>query len=234
MSLSLRLEVFFALSILFSFFSWGKRVLFPFQIFTTWVHECWHAITALLLGGSSIRITIDADGSGLTQYKIENDRLKQALIASSGYLGASLSGCLLFYLTVKAGSSIRFFNTHGLLMLLCSMTGLSLIFWIRNVFGAFSTLLIASVFAGLLFYPKVQSYAHDVLLFLAIQTALNALFDIRTLFGLSSSKKQTSDAHQLQKLFFLPHWIWAILWLAISVCMMLWTLQKTLGLSFQF
>ena len=214
-----RLALLFALSLSLSFFTWGRRVLFPFQIFTTWIHECWHALMALLLGGNSIRITLAADGSGLTHYKIQKGKFRQAVIASAGYLGASASGCLIFFLAISAEHSTRYWSIHALVICLCVLIALSLLFWMRNAFGFFSTLLLGGALLSLNYSPMNQ-YAHEVLLFLAIQTALNALFDIRVLFSLGSGKKTASDAHTLQKLFYLPYWFWAFLWLGVSVAFM--------------
>jgi len=225
MTLSLRLELLLGLSLILSFFSWGRRVLFPFQIFTTWVHECCHAVVALLLGGDAISITISPDGSGLTHYKIPPGKFRQAMIASAGYLGSSAGGCLILTLAVSAEKPSQYWSTHSMVIALCSLIGLSLLFWIRNAFGFFSALLLGGALATLNYSPMNQ-YAREVLLFLSIQTALNALFDIRTLFDLGSSKKNTSDAHVMQKLFYLPHWFWAISWLSISLLLMFWTVRR--------
>jgi len=227
MSLSNRLEILLGLSFVLSFFSWGRRVLFPFQIFTTWVHECCHAAAALFLGGEAISITISPDGSGLTKYKIPKGNLRYGLIASAGYPGASMGGCLIFYLAVSTEKNSHYWNAHSMIIFLCSLITLSLLFWVRNLFGFISTLLLGLALAALNYAP-MEHYSHEILLFLSIQTALNALFDIRTLFGFKSSKSTISDAHVLQKLFYLPHWCWAISWLGLSLFMMFWTVQHTI------
>jgi hypothetical protein len=226
MLLQQRLLILLTFSLLLSFFSWGKTVLYPIQIFTTWVHECCHALTATLLGGDSIKITLATDGSGLTHYQIPKSKLRHATIASAGYLGASLIGCLLFYLAIQTERPTVFWNVHHLALFLSGLMILSLVFWIRNFFGAFSVLLLAGALASLNYSPMNQ-YAHEVLLFLAIQTSLNSLFDIRTLFSLGSSSAKMSDAHTLQKLFWLPHWVWAMLWLSVSITMIYVTIQKS-------
>ena len=46
---------------------WGPLVLYPFRLFTTWIHECGHAVMAVLVGGSVASITIEPNGSGLTK-----------------------------------------------------------------------------------------------------------------------------------------------------------------------
>ncbi len=225
MNLTHRLEVLLSLSLVLSFFSWGKRILFPFQIFTTWVHECCHAVTALLLGGSAIKITIAPDGSGITHYKIPNGKIRQSIVASAGYLGASICGFLILLLTAQTERSNHFWNIHSMIFLFCGLIVFSLLFWIRNWFGFLSTLLLGGAIALLNYFP-LNRYAHEALLFLGIQTALNALFDIRTLYGLGSGKGTTSDAHSLQRLFWLPHWFWSTLWLSMSVVIIYWTILK--------
>lgn len=228
MSLPHRIEILLGISLLLSFFSWGRKVLFPLQIFTTWIHECCHAMSAQVLGGQSIHITLAPDGSGLTHYKIPTGKLRQAIIASSGYLGSSLFGCIIFYLAITVEKPSQFWNLHSMVILLCSLIGLSIIFWIRNFFGMMSALVLGTAIASLNYAPMNQ-YAHEILLFIGIQTALNALFDIRVLLGLNSSKKHTSDAHTLQKLFYLPHWVWAISWLSVSLFMMYWTVTRLIN-----
>ena len=127
--------------------------------------------------------------------------------------GASVTGCLILILTMKNK------NIPSITLTLSVLIGLSLVFWVRNTFGMISVFVLgAAIFA--LHEPPLNRYAHEVLLFLAIQTALNALFDIRTLFSLGSSKHTGSDAHTLQKLFYLPYWFWAMAWLCISLLVM--------------
>ena len=225
MALSHRLIISLAVSFLLSFFDWGNKALFPFKIFTTWLHECWHALIALILGATDIRIELNPDASGLTHYKIQDGKLKRACIACAGYLGASFSGCLILFLKVATEKHIEHWNIQAMITILCILITLSLIFWIRNLFGFLSTLILGIALGSLIYFPVLTPYSQPIILFLAIQTALNSLFDIRILFELKSSKGHMSDAHTLQKLFYLPHWVWAIAWLSISLMMMYFTLH---------
>jgi hypothetical protein len=218
------LLILFTLSIFLSCFTWGKRILFPFQIFTTWVHECWHAIAALLMGGSVVSISISSDASGVTEYKIPKSKMRQAFVASAGYLGSSATGCLIFILCTKTLNAHEMLNADSIVLFLCGLIILTLIFWIRKVFGLISVSLLAAAL-GALHYSSFRIYSKDVLIFLGIQTALNALFDIRTLFKIKSRSGGESDAHTLQRLFYLPAWFWAFLWMAISLGFMFETLK---------
>jgi hypothetical protein len=58
---------------------------------------------------------------------------------------------------------------------------------------------------------------------LAIQVALNAVFDIRVLFLVHGA----SDAQTMARLFLVPAWFWATLWMAMSAVMLVWTLRTT-------
>jgi hypothetical protein len=60
---------------------------------------------------------------------------------------------------------------------------------------------------------------------LAIQVALNAVFDIRMLFFVRGA----SDAATMARLFALPAWFWAALWMAASVAMLVSTVRATRG-----
>jgi peptidase M50B-like protein len=59
---------------------------------------------------------------------------------------------------------------------------------------------------------------------LAIQVALNAVFDIRVLFLIG---RRASDAATMARLFFLPAWVWATIWMLTSVALLLTTVWFT-------
>ena len=76
-----------AVSLAASLTPWGEFLLYPFKLFTTWVHECGHALMTVLVGGTVTAITIEPDTSGLTRSLAPIGRVSRGLIASSGYLG---------------------------------------------------------------------------------------------------------------------------------------------------
>src|SRR4029079_14787724 len=84
-----------ALSLGISLTRWGPLVLYPFRLFTTWVHECGHAVMTLLVGGQVNSIVIERNAAGVTSSLIPQSRMAQGLVASAGYLGASIVGCAL-------------------------------------------------------------------------------------------------------------------------------------------
>src|SRR5207248_5063226 len=84
-----------AVSLVVSFTPWAPFLLYPFKLFTTWVHECGHALMTVLVGGRVTSIIIEPDASGLTQSFVPVGRMARGFVASSGYLGAAVVGCLL-------------------------------------------------------------------------------------------------------------------------------------------
>lgn len=205
-----------AVSLALSLTPWGQLALYPFRLFTTWVHECGHAVAALVVGGSVDAITISADGSGLTRSRIPVGRISEGIVASAGYLGASLVGCLLVASARVERWARPILWGAGVCLLL---TGL---LWVRNLFGLLVVLLWAA--ALLLMGERAsRNVSRFVLGLLAVQVALNAVYDVRTLFLVGGE----TDAVAMARLFLLPSWFWAAVWMLASVAMLAATLRFT-------
>ena len=175
---------------------------------------------AVCLGGRVQSITLSPDTSGLTSHSISRSRIRQSLVASAGYLGSTVAGCLLY------GSSVRYAShSNWIISTLGAAMGLSLIFWIRNLFGAFVVLSWAIVLIALGQNSLWGLTPGPLLLFLAIQTGLQSLFDLRILFELDAGIQ--SDAKTLQSLLWLPAGFWALFWIGLSLLVMGWTIRWT-------
>ena len=118
-----------AVSLVVSLTPWAQFILYPFKLFTTWVHECGHALMTVLVGGRVTSITIEPDTSGLTQSLVPVGRVARGLVASSGYLGAAVVGCLLM-----AATRVEKW-AHVILLGLGAFMLLTLVLWMRNLFG---------------------------------------------------------------------------------------------------
>ena len=197
---------------------WGPLVLYPFTLFTTWVHECGHAVMVVLLGGHVSSITIQPDTSGLTQSLMPAGRIARGVVASSGYLGASIVGCLLL-----AASRVEK-RARPILWAIGAFMLFTLVFWIRNLFGALVVLAWGVTLLALA-RKGSGSASRFFLSVLAIQVALNAVYGIRVLYLVTGH----SDAETMAHLFVAPAWVWATLWMTMSVAMLLWTLRVTRG-----
>jgi hypothetical protein len=208
-----------AVSLAVSLTPWAPFLLYPFRLFTTWVHESGHALMTMLVGGRVRSIAIEPDGSGLTQSLIPEGRMAGGLVASSGYLGAAVVGCLLIAATrVQKWAPV-------ILMSLGACMLLTLVFWMRNLFG-FWVVLAWGVALVTLARKGVVSAPRFLLSLLAIQVALNSVYDIRVLFLIDRGR---SDAATMARLFLLPSWVWAIAWMLTSVVLLSATLWITRG-----
>jgi len=207
-----------AASLIASLTPWGPTLLYPFKLFTTWVHETSHALMTLLVGGRVTAVTIDPDTSGLTHGLVPASRVARGLVASAGYLGAALVGCLLMAATRVERRARTILYGVGAFMLLTAVV------WMRNVFGV-----VVVVVWGLALVTMARRRMANALRFLlsllAVQVALNSVYDIRVLFLVDGP----SDAATMARLFLLPAWFWAATWMLMSVAMLGWTLWSTRG-----
>jgi Peptidase M50B-like len=206
-----------AVSLVVSLTPWAQFLLYPFKLFTTWVHESGHALMTVLVGGRVTSITIEPDTSGLTQSLVPMGRMAGGLVASSGYLGAAVVGCLLM-----ASTRVEKW-AHVILLSLGTFMLFTLVLWIRNLFGFWIVLA-----WGVALVTLVRKGAANALRFLlsllAIQVALNSVYDIRVLFLIDRGQ---SDAETMARLFLLPYWVWATTWMLMSVAMLSATLWVT-------
>jgi len=212
-----RLWVAAALCLGVSLTPWGPLALYPFTLFTTWVHECGHAIATVLLGGAVASITIRSDTSGLTRSVIPASTLGQAIVASAGYLTASLVGSLLLTASRVDRRAKPILWATGVCMLV------TLVLWIRNLFGAFVVTgwaIALLIVGGKRATRGLAGFAMSVL---AIQVCLNAVFDLRVLFLVHGP----SDAATMARLTGVSAYVWASVWMGISVVLLASTLRAT-------
>ncbi|MEE2828871.1 MAG: M50 family metallopeptidase [Myxococcota bacterium] len=195
----------------------GNYVLYPFKLFSTWVHEMGHGLAALLVGSTIDNLKVFSDGSGLATTLSPpggGGRISRAIIASAGYLGTSIVGAML--LSLRRFRRIERIGTIGFGLLMA----LSAILWVRNGFGFFAILVIAAalILAGL---KLKQGGASFLFALLAATCSLNALTSIQTLFGgtrqVGGEVVEHTDAHTVAAQLFLPYWFWAGRWLITSV-----------------
>lgn len=194
----------------------ADTALYPFRLFTTWVHEGGHALATVLVGGHVSSIVIRPDGSGLTSSLVPDSRVRRGVVASAGYCGAALVGCLLIAATRVERRAHTVLAGVGACMLL------TLLLWIRNPFGAAVVLAWAVAFF-LLARRGLGRTAQFLVGLLAVQVALNAVYDIRVLYLVDGP----SDAVTMATLFLFPAWLWATAWMLLAVGMLGATLWMT-------
>ena len=187
---------------------YGETLLYPLAVFTTWVHETFHALVALVLGAHVEGLLVRPDTSGLATYlfnPLDFGTASRAATASAGYLGAALAAAGLM------AAARRPLLHRGVLAGLALALVLTIVLWVRTAFGIVVLLLIAAGF-GVIALRAPAGVARWTLLLLGLQTALNALFDIRALYYVHGE----SDAQTMSRLIGLPPAFWATLWLLIG------------------
>jgi hypothetical protein len=171
----------------------------------------------LLVGGHVNSIVIDRSASGVTSSMVPPSRVAQGLVASAGYLCATIVGCALMTAARRKTSAHTILWTIGAFMLV------TLVIWMRNPFGVV-VVLVWSVVLVALSRQGSGPLSWFVLSLVAVQVALDAVYDIRVLFLVHGGH---SDAETMARLFLLPSWLWASLWMIMSVGLLTWTLLRT-------
>lgn len=157
----------------------GRYILYPFMIFSTWVHEMGHGMAAILMGGNISKLQIFKDGSGLAYTSGVGNVFGRGIVASAGYVGTSLMGCfMLLFRRTTLGPTIGTIGIGTCLVLSCA-------FWVRNTWGLVT--LLGEGFALVILGWKLPAHFLDNLYsFLAATCCLNAFESIQNLFSAGS------------------------------------------------
>ncbi len=202
-------------------------VLYPLQLFATFIHEGGHALAAFITGNAVMSLTVSPDGSGAVWS--QSSRLSGLFISSAGYLGTTAFGVLLLGWMRRGHSSRIALAAAGVFVGLMTIVFgflapfynfLANVSFLSVVFTVFSGTVLA---AGLLAIAKFASlkWANFALAFLAVQCLLNALFSLRDLFVISATSGASSDAANMAAATGIPALVWAAAWIAISFVMIM-------------
>jgi len=191
-----------------------KWILYPFTIFSTWIHELCHGLSAIIMGGSISKIMIYPDTSGLAYTSINPNR--RGFVASAGYQGTAVIGCiLLLFRRTKRGPRTG-------TMIIALLMVISSCAWIRNVFGFAFILCFGLILIGIA-WKLPSRYMRDVYIVLAVTCALNAITSIHDLFGSNyqingnTDSPCTTDAHTMSDVVGGSYLFWAFLWLFLAI-----------------
>mmetsp|Transcript_26324 Transcript_26324/g.39874 ORF Transcript_26324/g.39874 Transcript_26324/m.39874 type:complete len:324 (+) Transcript_26324:157-1128(+) len=199
-------------------FETGRYVLYPFELFTTWVHEMCHGTAAVLVGGSIGHMKIFQDGSGLCTYSVGGVDWKSGVVSSAGYTGAAFWGCiLLLFRRTTLGPTIGTITCGILIILSCIM-------YVRNEFGIIVLSIegIVLLLSGWLLPAVILDHIFS---FLGVACSLNAIEDIQNLYGSEQGyvdgEKFQTDAHQVSEYWGNDYTFWATAWLIFGIVMTL-------------
>lgn len=193
----------------------GSYALYPFALFVTLVHETSHAVMAVATGGAvkSIRINPDLSGVTFTGGGIG------PLIASAGYLGATLAGVAVLLTPLRLA--------RWALAALAAVPLAALIaFHPASMFTAAWSIAFAAALA-LAAWKAPARLAAFLQIFLGVAMGLNAARDLLTLIFISGHDAHIySDAKLMSNLLFLPPLFWAGLWGILSLILLVTALLK--------
>jgi hypothetical protein len=192
----------------------GGFVLYPFKLLSTWFHELCHGLVMLMTGAGFSHLEIYRDTSGIAFAGAQVGPAGNALIASAGYLGASLAGATLLVLGQGARAARR------ILIGLAVVLALSAVLWVENDFGRAAVAVGAGVSMMLGAIGREQ-LAIVAVNFIAAQACIQAVLDIRVLFRselvIDGRAVQLSDANAMAAATFGSGRMWAGVWLAVSL-----------------
>ncbi len=202
-------------------------LVYPLQLFATFVHEGSHVLASVITGSQVISLTVSPDTSGVV-WSAASGWLAQLLISSAGYLGTTAFGTLLL-VWMRYGFSSRFglYFASGFVGVMTIVFGL--IFPLYNVFSANVTLgsVVFTVFSGAILagglfaiarYAEMK-WANFALAFLSVQCLLNAFFSLKDLFFISATTNAHSDAVNMANATGIPSILWVFIWIGISIVM---------------
>jgi len=190
--------------------STGRYVLYPFKIFSTWVHEMCHGLAAILSGGYIAKLEIFKTGAGLAYTASPHP----AFVSSAGYPGTAVTGCLLLlFRRTTLGPTIGTIGLGAAQLLSCAL-------YVRNTWG----LIFLSIQGILLLFcgwKLPAAWLEKLYTFLALTVSLNAIENIQDLYGSSQGyaggELRGTDAHSVSTYWGGDYRMWATIWLVMSL-----------------
>ena len=200
-------------------------IVYPLQLFATFIHEGSHALVAFITGNKVMSLTVSPDGSGVVWSQASG--ISQLLISSAGYLGATAFGVILLaWMRFGYSARLALYIAAGFVGIMTFVFGFLAPFWNlleKVTFGSvvFTVFSGAVLTAGLLAIAKYGNakWVNFAVAFLAVQCLLNAFFSLKDLFFISASSNQPTDAANMAAATGIPALLWVLIWIAVSVAM---------------
>lgn len=183
----------------------------PFSYFTTYFHELGHGLVAVLVGGEIDRIELNLDGSGACYYWASSHFLP----ALAGYALTPVFGALVFLL----GLGIRDQGSRTKYWLVVAVLGAAFsvgVFHIRDLVTALILSGLVATMAAALYWSR---YGYLFLKFIGIFMMVDVFAKASYLLDYSDQ----GDHYALWQLTGIPMFLWVLLWFAISLVTLIYT-----------
>lgn len=174
------------------------------SVVNTFLHEFGHAIVSLLLGGKvqAIRLFTNTGGVAVTA---TSSWLARNLTALAGYPFASFSGYMMIYCLKNGYEDYLLYTLFGIL-------ALTLLVWIRNLYGFFWILTFGAIISYFV-WDSEPILKTEFLYFITAIVYIQSLYSALVILYLSLTKPDESgDAKNLSRSFLIiPAFVWGIL-----------------------
>ena len=199
-------------------------LVYPLQLFATFIHEGGHVLAALLTGSSVQSLTVSPDTSGEV-YSAGSGWFSQLFISSAGYVGTTAFGAALLA-WIRFGFSARkaLYSCAAAIAILTVLFGTLAPVW--NFFAnvtlgslAFTVLSGTALTVGIFCFARFApaGWINFGLAFLAVQCLLNAMFSLLQLVMIAGFTNVHSDAANMSAATGIPGIIWVFIWIGLSL-----------------
>lgn len=197
------------LCLVIAMYFWRSPALLPIKLLVVTLHESGHALAALAVGGRVQGLVIASDESGACVSALPPGFLREVFVYSAGYLGSTFAGAALLVLT------FRYRFRRAVLGAMAAWIGCVALSFAGN---PFTFLFCAGTGAvlGLGAWKLKDVLVEWLDLFLASFTGLYAFFDLHDDLW-NGAVRAHSDAGLLAGVTGIPALIWALLWSALAI-----------------
>ncbi|MNO12222.1 hypothetical protein D3C76_18280 [compost metagenome] len=188
-----------------------------FRMLDTMIHELGHAVMTLVMSGRVLSIELNPDHSGVT-YSVLTAGWSQVVVSLAGYISASLFAIALFYGYYKQKQAAGLATISALALVM-------IILFVRSGYGLWW--LIIFILVNVLFYfvgGRIRNFYYLLLAFLCLEESV--MGPVTLLLLALTQPGQAGDATNLGNVTIVPAFVWALLFLAIS----LWCAKSALQL----
>lgn len=175
----------------------------PFKWLESYFHEISHGLTAILTGGSIVKIQLFPNGAGLCTTRGGS----AFFISLMGYGGAILWGSLIFYIASTHQKVALVFS-----MLLVGLLASSILFWVRDLLTLFIVLILLVLVLAKIKYSTYK-YLQKALQVTGLLVLINSLMS--PLYLLDGQSR--GDGAALADLTYIPEIIWVAIWFSVAL-----------------
>lgn len=180
-----------------------------FATIHTLIHETGHALAALVTSGRVYSISLYSNTAGAARTG-SRSWFSSVFVAYAGYTFSSFMVFLAFYLIGKGEADFLFY-------IFLTLALLNLLLWVRNKFGVLWLLLYIGG-SYLIIHFQWSTVKEVVVYLLSSVIFVQSVLTSFTILLLSvTNTKEAGDAKSLQKLTFIPSFIWGLVFFSQSL-----------------